>query len=793
MGLSSLGVGSGLDANALVQSLMKVQQVPLNSLNSKKTDLNSKLTAYAQVKANLTQFQSALADLSKPENYQNYAIASNDSTSVSSTLKGKPVPGMYNVEVNQLAQGQKIISAGIASPTDPIGTGTINISFGSIKLGATGTLGNDGKYQNASFTNNGSPTKSITIDANNNSLAGIRNAINAAAIGVTASIVNDGSATPYRIVLTNTQTGETQSMKISVSNEAANSTSLSSLMNYDAGSNSQTFTQIRKAQDAQIKVDGVAITKPSNTITDAIEGVSLTLNKVNSGNPSGIYVTKDTSGVQTKLQSFVEKYNSLISFLDTQTKYDTTSKTGAVLFGESSIRSIKLQMRTLLSATLPTTVGAYRALNPLGITFLKDGTLSIDSKRLQTALDQHPDDITNLFAPFASATDPLVVYDSAATATKAGTYAVNVSQLAAKASLSGNAAAGLTITAGSNDTLTVNLNGVSQTLTLAAGTYASADALATEIQSKINGNSGFVNLGFGVSVTASAGVLNISSNLYGSNSKVDLSGNAAANLLGLPGRITAGTATAYGTLSGNSPAGLIITSGVNDSFTLNLNGMSKTISLTAKTYTNLAALATEVQTQINANTDYVAQNYSVTVTGNSDGTLSIVSGLLSSNSAVSLTGSAASTLLGSNVGLATAGANLVGTINGKAAFSVGQNLIGYTGDDSEGLKLKITGGSTGSRGTVTYSLGIANALNQALDNASSSGGILTTRTDGINTSIKKLNDNITKMNDKLTKMQTYYENQFSSLDTTMSQLNGKSSSLAAQLTALENNMAPKKN
>jgi flagellar hook-associated protein 2 len=193
MGLSSLGVGSGLDAAALVQSIMKAEQVPLNSLNNKKVDLNSKLTAYAQVNANLTQFKTAIAALSTPQSFQNYSLSSNDPSSISSSISGKPVPGFYSVEVNQLAQGQKLIGQGQASVDAVVGTGTVSFSFGSV---SGGTLNSDGKYQDASFTNNGSPTKTITIDSSNNTLVGIRNAINASGFGVTASIVNDGSNTP---------------------------------------------------------------------------------------------------------------------------------------------------------------------------------------------------------------------------------------------------------------------------------------------------------------------------------------------------------------------------------------------------------------------------------------------------------------------------------------------------------------------------------------------------------------------------------------------------------------------
>lgn len=667
MGLSSLGVGSGLDANALVQSLMKAEQVPLNTLNTKKVDLSSKLTAFEQVKNNLAQFQSAISSLSSSDSFKNYNLSSNDNSYVSSTLSGRPVPGMYVIELNQLAQSQKLISQGMASVDSAIGSGTISFSFGTI---SGGTLSN-GVYSGAGFVNNGIASKSITIDASNNTLAGLRKAINAAGIGVTASIVNDGSSSPFRLVLTNTQTGQAQSMKISISNETNDSAALSSLLTYDPTDNqSQHMAQARIAQDARFNLDGITISKPTNTVTDAIEGVTLSLNKINTGNPSSVYITKDTSTLSTNLSNLVKQYNSLVSFLNTQSNFDTTTKKGAVLWGESSLRSIKNQIRSTLISSVPQGTGTYTALNQLGISFQKDGTLLLDSTKLQSALSNNFDDVAKLFAPTGSSTDAQLSFVSGGTKTKTGTYNIAISQLASQGTLLGSGSAGLSVADGSN-TLTVNLNGVSSTITLPVTTYSSAEALAAELQSKINGYAGFSSLGYTVQVIVVDGKLKLISNRFGSSSSISLTGVAASNLLG----------------------------------------------------------------------------------GN---------------------------------GTSTIGSNLVGTINGITANSSGQSLVGASDSDSEGLTIKVSGGATGSRGTVSYSNGIANTLNQMITSFTASTGLINSRTDGINASIKKLDTDISKMQDKLTKLQKYYEQKFSSLDTIMSNLNNTSNSLTQQLAALPN-------
>jgi len=673
MGLSSLGVGSGIDAGALVQSLMKSEQIPLNTLNSKKVDLNSKLTAFAQVKTNLAQFKSAIDTLSTPDKFKTYSISSNDTGSVSSSLSGKPVPGMYEIEVSQLAQSQKIISRGLQSVDSIVGNGTLTFSFGSI---SGGTLSN-GIYSGSSFNNNGIAAKTITIDSSNNSLVGIRNAINTAAIGITASIVNDGTNTPFRLVLTNTETGEAQSMKISVGNETDGNSALSDLLSYDPSNvDKQSLSQSRKAQNAVFKLDGISISKPSNTVTDALEGVSLVLNKTNIGNPSAIYISKDTSNLSTNLENIVKQYNSLVSFIDTQTKYDTTTKQGAVLWGESALRSVKSQIRSLLSASLPQGTGTYTAINQLGITFQKDGTLLLDSTKLKSALEKNTDDVAKLFAASGSTSDSQVSYVGSNANTKPGTYSINISQLANQGSLLGSNFPNLTIAPGS-DTLTVNLNGVSTTITLASGEYSSIQSLASEVQSKINGYSGFTDLGYSVQVIVVDGKLKLVSNRFGSSSMVTLSGTAANNILG-------------------------------------------------------------------------------------------------------------------GDGVATTGTNLTGTINGKTASSNGQTLTASSGSDAEGLTIKVVGGTVGSRGNVSYSKGIANSLNQAISAFTASSGVITSRTEGINASLKKLDTNITNMQEKLTKLQKYYEQKFSSLDNIMSQLNNTSTSLTQQLAALPNSNNNKK-
>jgi len=666
MGLSSAGVGSGLDVTTLVTSLMAAEQKPLNVLNTQVTTYATKLSSFGTFQNDLATYQATAKALSDSASFNTISASASDNTSVTGTLSATAVPGNFSIEVNQLAQSQKLVSAGVADTSAIVGAGTITFNFGSI---TGGSVSSTGTYTGASFTPNSAATKTVTIDSSNNTLTGIVSAINAAAMGVTASIVNDGSSAPNRLVLTNTQTGQNQSMSMAVTGD----TGLSTLLNYDPSNNSgQALSETSKAQDAQIKLDGIAITKPGNTISDAITGVTLSLKKINTGNPTLLSLTRNTSTLTTNLNNFVSGYNSLIGTITSMTAFDQKTHIGASLYGESSLRSIKNQIRSTLASALPNATG-LTSLNQLGISFQKDGTLTLDSTKLQASITNSYDKIASLFTATGTATDSQVSYTSATAATKTGNYAVNVSQLASQGTLNGNTATGLTITAGSNDTLQVTLDGVVSTVTLSPKTYDNASALAAEIQAKINANSRFISAGSSVLVSSTTdGNINLLSKNFGAKSSISLAGNAAPTILG-------------------------------------------------------------------------------------------------------------------GTGIAKIGVEMKGSINGKAVNAVGQFLIGAKGDDSEGLSVKILGGSTGSRGIVNYNQGIAFKINQLIDSYTAVGGLITARKDGINASIKTTQDKIATTQTRLTALQAHYQAMFTSLDTMMTKMTATSSYLTTQFAVFTKN------
>jgi Flagellar capping protein len=551
MGITAPGMGSNLDVNSIVSQLMAVERQPLALLDRREADYKAKLSAYGTLKGALAAFQTAMQGLADPARFQ-AATASVADTSIltATTSTGKAVPGSYSVEVQQLAQQQKIRSEGFASTNSTVGSGTLTIQYGDYDSGL-----------NTFTLNNAKPAQTLAIEPANNTLSGVRDAINAANIGVSATIINDGSSN--RLVLTAKDAGATNSIKIIASDDDGadlDNAGLSQLA-FDptaAAGSGKNLTQVQAAQDAKLQIDGIAISKSSNTITDAIEGVTLNLLKNNAGTLTTLDVARNTTGVKASVEAFVKSFNAVNQTLADLSSYNTVANKGGVLQGDSAALSVQRWLRATVSAATGSAIGAagsFTSLSQIGVAFQKDGSLALDAARLQTAMDAGFDQIASLFAANGKSTDSLIAYSGATDKTAAGNYAVTIAQLATTGSLTGSQPAGLTITAGVNDQIDITVDGVAASVKLAAGIYASADALAAEVQSKLNGTASLITAGSSVVVSQSGGILAISSARYGSASGVIATGgNGASNLLGASAITTTGADVA-GTINGMAALG----------------------------------------------------------------------------------------------------------------------------------------------------------------------------------------------------------------------------------------------
>lgn len=540
---------TGLDVNSIVSQLMTVERQPIKKLDVREAGYQAKLTAYGSVKGAVSSFQTALQGLNSASRFQSLKATSSDTTIFSASAASTAAAGTYSLEVTSLAQAQKLVAAGQTSSTATIGSGaaaTVTFDFGTIS-GGTFNSGT-GTYTGATFTSTGTGTKSITIDSTNNSLQGIRDAINAAKMGVTATIVNDGSGTPYRLALSSDNNGTSNSMKITVAGDAT----VSSLLAHDPAG-TQNLSETVTAQNANFKVNGVSVSKTSNTVSDVIQGITLNLSKVTTS-PATLTIARDTASISSSISGFVKAYNDLAGTLKNLSAYDAASKTGAILQGDSTVRSLQAQLRSMLSTAVTGTSGALTTLSDVGVSFQKDGTLALNQTKLDSAIANNFSDIAGLFASVGKASDSLVGFSSAASSTKAGNYAVNVTQIATRGNMAGALAVGTTTINASNNALSVIINGISASLTLSSGTYTAA-TLATEVQSKINSASALSTAGIAVAVTQSGGIFTVTSSAYGSTSSVAMTGNGADNLFGGIGG--AAPATPPATTTGVDVAGTI--------------------------------------------------------------------------------------------------------------------------------------------------------------------------------------------------------------------------------------------
>ena len=514
---------TNLDVNGIVAQLMTVERQPITKLNTQEASYQAKLSAFGTLSGAVSAFQSSVQGLSSASQFQTLKATPSDATVFSASTVSTAVAGSYTLDVTSLAQAQKLVATGQTSSTAAIGSGastTVTFDFGTISGGVytpyVPATGAGGTYAGSTFTSNGNGTKSITLDATNNSLQGIRDAINAAGIGVTASIVNDGSGTPYRLTLSSSNMGVSNSLSIAVSGDAT----ISGLLANDP-TGVQHMAQSAVAQNAVFNINGVQVSKTSNTVSDVIQGVTLNLLKAATG--ASLTVARDTAATTTAITGFVKAYNDLAKTLADSSSYNAATQTGAILQGDSTVRSLQAQLRNALSTSVSGTSGALTTLSQIGITFQKDGSLALDSGKLNTAMTTYPNDIASLFASVGKGTDSLVSFNTASASTKPGNYAVNITQLAMTGATTGNVivpATGNIIASGT--TINVTLDGASTAVALTAGTYTNTQ-LATMIQSAINGTSAFSAAGSSVAASINgSGFLNISSSRYGASSNIGM-------------------------------------------------------------------------------------------------------------------------------------------------------------------------------------------------------------------------------------------------------------------------------
>lgn len=371
--ISSLGIGSGLKLGDILDSLTAAEKATLTPITKQQSSYTSKLSAYGTMKSALEAFQTANTALGKADLFTATTTASS-STAFSATTSGNAIAGKYTIKITQLAQAQTLTST--STQKDSKAAIATSDSVLTIQQGG------------------GKKPVTIDISAANSSLNGIRDAINNAKAGVSASVINVGNG-EYRLSITSNDTGKDNGMTLSVSGDSA----LQSFMGFDGTSGG--MKESVTAQNAELTVNNVAIENSSNTISDALEDITLNLNDVTTGNQT-LTITQDNTKAQAAIKDWVTAYNALQDTFSSLTKYtavdpgsDAQSTSNGALIGDSTLRTIQTQLKSALSNTASSS--AFKTLAQIGITSdPSTGQLKIDDTKLTAALKKDSADVGQL-------------------------------------------------------------------------------------------------------------------------------------------------------------------------------------------------------------------------------------------------------------------------------------------------------------------------------------------------------------------------------------------------------------
>ena len=398
--ISSLGVGSGLDLSSLLTNLMTAEKQPLLALQKKETSVQARISALGTLKGALSALQTGAQGLipstgqSATAKFSTFSAAVADNTIASATASTGAVKGTYPLEVTALAQAQRLTSpastdaAGTAALTATLATGgTLKIELGAL----TGTAGS------FSFAADSARELNVTIAAGS-TLDQVRDAINAAATDsrVSATIINgDGGK---QLVLTSGKSGTANVMKLS---------GMAGLDYNPAGAGTDTLSQAsgnggQAASDAVFKLNGISVTRSTNTVTDVLDGVTLNLLKANVGTPTTLTINQDTTAALTaSLNTFIKSYNDAASSMKNLGFYDAATKKAGSLQGDSTLRGAQSQIRNL-SLTKAGGTSVYQTLSDIGVSLQTDGTLKLDTTKLNKAATADFAGVANLVTTIGS-------------------------------------------------------------------------------------------------------------------------------------------------------------------------------------------------------------------------------------------------------------------------------------------------------------------------------------------------------------------------------------------------------
>ncbi|WP_367848655.1 flagellar filament capping protein FliD [Rhodoferax sp. WC2427] len=399
MGISSTGIGSGLNVENIITKLVALETQPLTSLQLKATIIQTKISDYSQIKSLVSTLTDTASKLSLDSGWNTVAVSSSNSAAVSATVTGIASATSFSVGVSQLAKAQSSVSDAVTAGAAVGSAGTLTLQLGTwgpARANATGSL----------FTPGSAASVNVTVAASD-TLAQIAAKINDAGSGVVATVLTDASGD--RLMLRSASTGEAQGFRVQANDTGdgnnTNDSGLSALafdLDLDPGNTAAPTVAAygmgantyQAGQNAKATINGIAVTSANNSFKDVVAGLTITASAVTTSDAE-LITTNDKAALTKNIQAFVDAYNAVNKYLADATSYDDATKKSGDLQGDSTAIGLRNSLRSLLGTGV--VGGSYKRLSDVGLSVARDGSVTVDATKLGTALD-NPANVKILFA-----------------------------------------------------------------------------------------------------------------------------------------------------------------------------------------------------------------------------------------------------------------------------------------------------------------------------------------------------------------------------------------------------------
>ena len=419
MGLTSpvTGMGSGLDIKSIVEVSVKDDLHKIQERHDlKQKGINTEISALGQLKSALCNLKDTAAHLSNITQFYKMKTSISEPGYFTAKVNDQAKPGVYQIQVQTLAQSQSLVSNSFANSAASPGSGTLTLNFGTYSSDLS------------TFTANpDSPSVTITIDPSNSSLSAICDVINSSDAQVTAAIVQD--STGARIVLTSSQTGENNALQITGSLTA---------LNYDPTTNNNALTQTMAAQNSTVQINGLLLNQTTNQLTNVLPGIDLNLTQADTSQTISLTIENNQEQLISCVNDFVKRYNECMNLLNNATGFNKDTKQAGNFQGDAQVKGLKYNLLNIISnlISVPNSNNQL-TLADIGLETTKSSTLKLDQDVLKTAINENYSAIGALFAKTITATDPNIQMNSMDTPLAAGAYDVILSQYTPGTSMSG--------------------------------------------------------------------------------------------------------------------------------------------------------------------------------------------------------------------------------------------------------------------------------------------------------------------------------------------------------------------